>query len=181
MILPGLPGFYTAQRGALDASSGGSWQTTFSLALPEEGNLNDFSLRTIIPAGSISLSGASIRVTWNSSSGGNLIVEHASIVERDGSTENGTTAPTEILFSGVSGFTISASSTKVSDTLTYSLDETKDYIIISDLGATGHTFFLTGTGQTYFKSGSDSYNVQSPAGFSLLGNTYVVGKVEVFA
>ncbi len=169
------------------AQVSGTWQTTFTNTLDTDfidALANSISIRTVIPAGSISLSGTQIRVTFTAASGAAFHVAHASIVERSGSTENGTVAPTELLFSGGSGFSISAAASIVSDALIFTLDETKDYLVIFDCSADNPStaYNSAASSNTYYETGSSgSYNVQSPAGFSSIGNrTYNVTKIEIF-
>ncbi len=174
----GCPGGFCSPRGA----AAPTWQQTWAIALPSEAGIGaGFSIRNIIPAADISLSGTTIRVTFKAPSGSSTIVDHASIVERSGSTVNGTTAPTELLFSGGSGFTVTAGTTVTSDGLSFSLDETKDYLVIIDLngGSPGVTFTST-SANSYIKAGAASYNVQSPAGFSTDPDLYSSLKIEVF-
>lgn len=176
----------------LTTGAGGSavdnrtWQQTYADVLGgEQAGLTGWSLRTVIPAASISLSGSTIRVSFGGTQSiGSIVVDNVSIVERSGSTENGTTAPTELLFSGVSGYTVAQGGTVTSDSLSFALDETKSYLVICDVNNTtgaiarddssGHDF--------YFAAATDSYNVQSPAGFTFAaGSSVNVTKVEVFA
>ena len=159
-----------------------SWATSFSQTLdgtPQPG-VENFSFRTVVPAASISTSGNTIRITLGGDGTNTAQFTNVSIVERSGSTVNGTTTPTELKFSGASGVTISGGVEATSDQLSFSIDETKDYLIICDVHSTnGYTDRKESGGPTYYKAATDSWNVQSPAGFSSQAVSWNVTKIEV--
>lgn len=144
-----------------------------------------YTFRQILSAGSLTQSGNRIRVTLESrSTSPTLNIDNVAIVERSGSTANGTTTPTEILFSGGSGVSIpGSSSTVVSDWLEFTIDETKDYLIIFDLSSSGdmHIGQATSGGDGFYsKSASNSYNTQNLSGASFTANnTTTIVKLEV--
>lgn len=159
-----------------------SWVTSFSQTLDGtvQPGLEGWSLRTAVPAASISTSGNTIRVTLGGDGTNTLQFDNVSIVERSGSTENGTTTPTELKFSGASGVTISGGGTATSDSLSFTIDESKDYLVICDVHSTnGYTDRKNSGGPTYYKAATDSWNVQSPAGFSSQAVSWNVTKIEV--
>lgn len=152
--------------GTSGQSSGGptSWQDTFTASPASAGNIGaGGTLRQVVAAASLSASGGYVRVTFKATASENFHMDHCSIIESAGGAD-GAGAPVELLFSGASGFDISASASIVSDTLAFTLDETKSYLIIMDLNA-GHaliTYDGSSSGQTiYYKSGTASYNVQN--------------------
>jgi len=128
----------------------------------------EYSLRQVIESANISASGGRVRVTFESGAAEGASVDNVSIVERSGSTANGTETPTELLFSGSSGFSITANTTITSDWLVFDIDETKDYIIIIDFSSNASADAMktqTTSGISYFKSSSNSYDQQSVTGY----------------
>lgn len=145
-----------------------AWSKTLNT---DTGDNTGWSQRNILSAASIAASGNQCRITLVASTGGNMTIDNAAIVERSGSTVNGVTTPTEILFSGGSGVALTSGETAVSDWLSFNIDETKEYLIILDVGANG---FLrktdSGGDGTYEKGSTNSYNVRDPSGFSFTSN-----------
>ena len=142
------------------------------------------SARQLITAATILKSGGIIRVTLGAGPAEGLDLDNVSIVERDGSTDDGITTPTELLFSGVSGVNIGAGATATSDWLTFSLDETKDYLLIfdisSNLAADNPIVTTTAGAGIYYKDGTNSYNQQTVEGFSWVANYgAVISKIEL--
>lgn len=156
--------------------------TERDLALDTDGSGNEnYTSRLIIPASGIAHSGTSVRVTLAASTAGTTAYDNIAIVERDGSTANGTTTPTEILFSGVSGCSISASGTATSDWTTFTVDETKDYLLILDHAASNGRVRYKGSGEAggYYKAATASYNSATLSGASDWAGVSVDDKFEV--
>ncbi|MEW6351615.1 MAG: hypothetical protein AB1646_21410 [Thermodesulfobacteriota bacterium] len=143
------------------------------------------TLRLIVPASALGKSGTSVRVTFRAPSGAATTIDHASIVERSGATANGTTTPTELLFSGVSGTTIPANGTVTSDPLIYPIDETKDYLVPMDVGSSSGSIYQRtsgGWGFYYSQAVGDSWNVQNmPANYTNAGYQACVTSIEVMS
>jgi hypothetical protein len=163
-----------------------AWITSFVGSFDSNGSGNaDMSLRQAIPATSITVSGTHVRVTFRASTVEGLKVDNASIVERDGTTANGTATPTELKFSGVSGFSCAADSTVVSDDLNFTIDETKSYLVIidisSDTALDSQRYKASFSGaRNYYKTATNSYNTQTVSGFSDNGEAlHYVDKIEV--
>ena len=96
------------------------------------------SVRQIIAGSEIPVSGRDIiKLTiksGSSSQSGYLNLSYCSIVERDGSTADGVTDPTQITFNnGQAGFQIDPNTEITSDEIAFTVDETKDYLITMDL------------------------------------------------
>jgi len=165
-----------------DATPITSWSDTLDT---NTGSYTGFTWRQIAAAGSISTSGKYIRVSLEASSAEGLDIDNVAIVERDGSTANGTTTPTEILFSGTSGINIAAGATEVSDWLEYPLDETKDYLLIADVGDTvgvANSRRVNDGGDGYYlTTANDSYNVKDMPGSPdiIASRTIIFNKLEV--
>lgn len=164
-----------------------AWTSSFSVTLNNAagGGYQDYSFRTAIPASAISISGSTIRVTLNADPAQPVTFDNVSIVERSGSTADGTTTPTELKFSGASGVAIAAGGTAVSDALAFSLDETKSYLVIFDItttAANAYGYRILSGDITYFKAATNSYSTASVSGFSSSATqTWFVSKIEVLA
>lgn len=131
----------------------------------------NYSVRVSIPTASITANATTIQIKLAAHGTEGVTFDNVSIVERNGSTDDGTTTPTEFLFSASSGVTIAAGATATSDNLTYSIDSTKDYLVCFDVGSSSssdrqHKNSFTGA-TTYWAASSNSYNTQN---FSSTGN-----------
>lgn len=157
--------------------------TMFTKNLTTTNPVTDFSLRVVVPAASLLSSGYGVRITIKAGSGGALTIDNASIVERDGTTANGTTTPTNITFNmGMSSVAIStASAVAVSDIIPYAIDSTKSYLVIFDVNTTNGNAAIVANASaiTYTKAATNSYNQQTVTGFSADAFDYVMTKLEV--
>lgn len=128
------------------------------------------------------LAGASyVRVSFKAGSG-TYGLAHASIGVQT-TTYNTAATPVELLFGGVSGFSIGSGATTVSDWVPLNFLSSDKLVVIGDAGAAGgaEAFANSGvTGCTYYNlAATNSYNVASPAGaWSLQNNTDVIIKIE---
>lgn len=161
----------------------GSASTTYTSILDADHgsqNWDDYSIRQVVPNASISTSGDWVRVQIVAPATGTFSADNISIVERSGSTADGTVAPTELLFSGGSGVTVSGGSSTWSDWTQLAIDETKDYLAIIDFNATNDDGrYKESTGTSYYKAATNSYATQSVSGFSSETRTWCVGNIEV--
>jgi len=165
-----------------DATPITSWS---DILLDTVGPTAGYTWRQLVVVGSISTSGEYIRVSLEASAVEGCDIDNVAIVERDGSTANGTTTPTEILFSGGSGINIATGVTEVSDWLKYSFDETKNYLLIADIGdnasADNPRRATTGGDGYYLTKANNSYNVKDMPGSPSLtaSRTIIFNKLEV--
>ncbi len=121
-----------------------------------------YTYRNVISSANILESANTIRIKLTRSSGGTLILTHVAIVERDGSTANGTTIPTEITFNnGTSGVTVTSASDVYSDWISYTIDPTKDYLFIVDRSVTSTGICKVYAGSSYYKISATSWDTQS--------------------
>lgn len=140
----------------------------------------NLSIRQVIPAAGLSSSGSAITIKVAASTSGGLSVDNVSIVERSGSTANGVTSPTEILFNGSSGFSISSGEELTSDVTAFTIDHTRDYLVVFDISSTkGNPRRIDGGGTYYVKSATDSYDQSEVSGFSSSSRTYIVNAIHV--
>lgn len=163
----------------------------FSQALTSQnpGNTGQ-SDRIVIPP----LSGASlgqVRVTFQAGSSAAFVAAHCSIGVLNGASAPnigetfGTTGFNELLFSGVSGFNISATNQLASDWLNFSCLSSDTLVVVIDEGATGGCGALQGTvtsAQWWQKAGA-SFNSAIVTGFAQIGtgNLYGVTLIETQA
>jgi hypothetical protein len=159
------------------------WSNTLSTSWSGQQNI---SYRMLILSSDYSTDGDKIRVTLAGPVGTlECDLDNIAIVERSGTTANGTTTPTEILFGGTSGTTVPRQGSVVSDWLTYNFDSTKDYLLIVDTSSDTtrhHISYATTGGQGYYPKGSsNSYNVQNFSAVLTQAGLYSIlfSKVEV--
>jgi hypothetical protein len=171
---------------SVPVSGGGgpsSWTTSWSTTLDSDNyGIGGYSFRVVFTEGMLTESGTYIRVTFVAASGGSFIVDHASVGERTGSMDT-TATPTELKFSGASGFNLSAGSSITSDALLFTLDHTKNYMFIFDVNSSGnYAKYRVGTTTSYYAPGQASWNVAN-VNDSLYGGgavvVYGISKVEV--
>ena len=159
------------------------YRDAWSITLDGDYNLfGQISYRTVLYNTDIDESGTKVRVTFEASAGENLKVDNCAIVERSAETADGTEVPTELLFSGASGFTILAGGTLVSDELIFDIDKTKDYLIIIDISNDIAQDAIRWTaGYGYFGgAGVPSYNLQAmTAPATPNASSVCVNKLEV--
>jgi hypothetical protein len=160
--------FTVAQSGSDSGEDGHSWRNVIAIT----GNALD-----------------QIRLTFVASSAGQLTLDHASIGISNGTTMQTTATPTELLFSGASGFTIPASASITSDWVNFSGFTSSDkLVVVMDMAAApagrGNPTFVTVIGNTnYFSNGTpiSTYNAANPIpGFSSSADqTAMVSLIEV--
>ncbi len=130
----------------------------------------DWSFRIAIPSSVFDMNGAEVRVRVQGPGSESSLLHHVAIVER-ASGPNGTAVPTELLFSGSGGCEVLPGETRFSDWSVFTIDKTKDYLLIGDVGSNSAKDRFrkkTVAGYTaYSRSGTDSYNTSGfPSGYS---------------
>ena len=173
-------GDYYENAGGADTGSSATTYTSILDADHGSENLANVSLRQVIPNAQISTNGTFVRVQIVAPATGTFIGDNISIVPRSGSTADGTTTPTELLFSGLSGVTVAGGSTTWSDWTEFTVDETADHLVIIDYnGSNNDVRYKESTGTSYTKTTTDSYATAAVAGFSTTTRTWSVGNIEV--
>jgi hypothetical protein len=87
-------------------------------------------LRTVLDNSDISVGGNSIRIRLQGHASLDYTIDSCTIGERSGTSSDFASAPTRITFdSGNNSVTVTAGTTKWSDWISFSLDETKDYLV----------------------------------------------------
>lgn len=129
-------------------------------------NVIGYTIRSIIAANTLSAGGEYIQLELRRPYEGTLFITNVSIVERDGSTANGITIPTEITFNnGQSGVTLSSTGdlSTFSDFVYFPFDRTKSYLIIYDISpsstSTSPSRWIGGS--SYLKANTQSWNQQN--------------------
>lgn len=109
----------------------------------------NISTRMLLPSTIVNKDGSGFRVGL-SAANNTVSLVHVSFVERDGTSINGTTVPTEITFnSGQHGVTISPYSTVYSDLITYPIRSAKNYFLNYDYAAVSDTNTDNSAGSPY--------------------------------
>ncbi|WP_417814046.1 hypothetical protein [Thalassospira alkalitolerans] len=145
--------------------------------------LNNFTVVQVIPAAALSTSGASVKVTFEASSGGNgFAIKNCYIGEQaaSGDAYDFETTPTQVTFdTGSAGFSVAAGATKQSDEITFSVDAAKTYLVSYSLDGIGNTTDDAAARTTqsgfiaYEKSGSDEAATVNKSGYSDSGKDVV--------
>lgn len=151
--------------------------TIFTDTLTSDDNNNDgLSVRNVL-----AITGGAqtqIRVTFKASSSQGLHADHCSIGISTGTNANTTAIPTELLFSGASGFTIAANGLITSDFVNFAGFTAADKLVaildVNAAGAGGLIDDLASTGNVnWFAVATASYNVAAPAGFASQATTNI--------
>ena len=160
----------------------GAFSNTWTATLnSDDSGLENLSHRQIIPAADITTSGDACRVTFVASTLAAFTVDNASIGKRTGVGVDTVDTPVELLFSGASGFAISAGATIVSDTLIFPIDETADYIVIVDYSAANAAprRLDPGAGCHQSPAAANSYDQATVVLYIDTSRTYFTNKIEV--
>lgn len=145
--------------------------TIFTDSLTADDNVNDgFSIRNVL----VITGGAQgqVRVTFKASGSAAFKVDHCSIGISNGTSANTTTTPTELTFSGGSGFSIALGQSITSDFVNFSgFISTDKLVVIFDVnsaaGSGNYSDDNASTGNTnFFQAATVSWNVAAPTGFS---------------
>jgi len=141
---------------------------------------NDSSIRTVIPNSCLHKDGTKLRIKLKSGATSGLTLDNIAIVERSGSTANGIEIPTEILFNNTSGVEIPSTNQEVvSDVLEFTIDKTKDYLLVMDVNSsTSLDCACKTTGNdtdynTYYET-ANTYNTQNMTSPTTMPSNVVV-------
>lgn len=154
-------------------SSGGvATVTTATLDANDSGDVGT-SARTVSASSLTNTNRGQVRFTFNGSTANTSGCTHSSFGLSTGTGTNTTAAPTEILWSGVSGPSLTTSQVLVSDWITSGLSwntSTDKLVIICDIDSTGRARFTT--------SAATGWAVTIAVCGALLGVTYNVADVS---
>ncbi len=168
----------------------GVWQTTFG-PITLNSNSSDFgggnNIRMYFTAAQLSTSGSKVRITFNASSAANTTITscyvgHAALVDGGGDFDG---TQVRVTFDGgSSSTTITANTSKVSDEITYTVDETKPlYVSMFFNGGAGtgtmRQNFATPTTLRYTKAGSDESAVTDVSGYATASVDMCISLIEV--
>lgn len=167
---------------------GGSWVTVFdqtaNVTSDFTGQANG-SIRNIVPT--ISTGGSRIRCTFVAHSSFISSFNNVAVGIRSGATDDCTAIPTEIKTGGVSGISIAAGGTKVTDETPFTCSAGDSLLVVGDFGASTdngkYSAVDPGGGiNSYRQTSAATYNTQNMTG-TLNGGavfTWSLTKVEVF-
>lgn len=118
---------------ATDAAVRAAWsniiQTISNTLGAKTTTTSDTNHRQVIPTGNITSSGDMVTIRFKGHVTNDFVINSCSIGERSGETSTFATDPTRITFGGSNGGTIPAGSYLTSDTIDFTIDETKSYMI----------------------------------------------------
>lgn len=170
--------------------TGFTWQSTFAggTVTHAENTWGGFTLRMVFPASALTTSGSRVRLYLQSTpSNSNTSIDKVYIGEKAaaGDAYDFSAAPTQVFFNGNAGFTFNGSNDiKVSDSTTFSLDETKNYVISVYMStATGdYLGWVTDSSLTsnHFKLGDDA-STTNATGYTTvtINRRYLLYRIEV--
>jgi hypothetical protein len=174
--------------GDRDSYAGGSLTTVAgpSTLTTQGASFNNFTIRQVIAASAISASGSQVVVAFQGDGAGTFTCSKAYIGEQAaaGDSYDFAAAPTQLTFGGNAGFTITGGNIIASDPLTFTLDETKSYVIAwlcpsSSTDDFGRQVTLSGW-SGFFKSGDDVTTVNA-TGYTTSDNVMGVYSLSVVA
>lgn len=137
-----------------------------------------------IPASIITRNGSSVIVEFESGAGdmnvtGAYIGEQAS----SGDAYDFSTTPTQLLFSGLGSFTLGLGSVISSDKITFSIDETKTYLIAFQMAAGGYMKQTNDNSQNtnnYYKNALDAATVNKSGYTGPDADMYGIKSVTIY-
>lgn len=148
----------------------------------QDDNRTGYSLRMVISADDAVASGSQLRLRFETHpSYSTFVVNNVSIVPRSGTSDDGTTVPTEVTFSGDSGFSLGPGEQITSDWIDFDFDSTKDHLVIIDFASTptSRPMWVDMGVTTYYRASYASYDEQNVTGFSSVSRTYSINRIEV--
>lgn len=166
------------------------WVDSFSQVLnADSANWNGYTMRQLIGAALISSSGTTIRLVLEACAGSGVSIDEIFIGEKAAAGDAydmkaSAPAPTQFQVDGSNSFTILTSETATTDPLTFSLDETKDYIVsvhfngLSDIRARSA---VTGA-NNYYKAATSQAGTADVTGYANGGTVVgLIQKIQVAA
>lgn len=151
-------------------------------AATESTGVADRNYRTVIENAFITGNATSVRFLFSNSAGSNTMrIDGASIVQRSGTTDDGTTTPTRILFGAAATTTIAAGQTKWSDWLTFTIDGTKDYLVCLHVHAAdprSMDLWADADSTHYYETTSTDYTLEQTVSFTTHTNLIGLSQIE---
>ena len=164
-----------------------SWKTNISISL-SSGNTpvaGGYTIRTYLSTALLSnFNGSKIRITVNGGTSSSYVVDKMYIgLQADtGDVYDFASTPTQILFSGASGFTVTAGNTLVSDAITFTIPTGKGIVISQYSASNTNTIQLTPSpsgSATPYKLGDDVTTVNA-TGYTSQAALWGISKIESF-
>ena len=171
------------------AAAGGTWQTTWTNSLTSD--TSDFgsgtNIRQYFDASVVTTSGSKVRITFSAGSASNATLTSVYCGHVGGSAPNFDGTQIRVTFNtGSNSVTIPGGTSKVSDDIIYSLDQTKHFMAAMFLNGGAGTGvlrqnFSTPTSTRFTKATTtDESAMTSPAGYGSGAVDVCVSKIEVF-
>ncbi len=180
-----LSGNHADQAVTVTVTDVAEWVTTFTQTLNiDSTGWSGFNMRQLIAASLLSTSGSSVRITVEASSAAGFSIDGCYIGHQalSGDVYDFDGSQAHVLFSGAGTLSLSAGQTAVSDTLTFSLDETKNLVVAFHFNATSAIRgknTITGA-DNYFKSAADETSTTNVSTYAASGSALrLVSKIEV--
>jgi hypothetical protein len=175
-----------------NGASTGSWVTASNWASNDGAAGSSFqthTVRMIINGSALTRSGSKVRITMETTSATSVTLQKCYIGQQasSGDTYDFASAPTQITWDGgSSGFTGDINAGKVSDEITFAIDETLNYIIAFRFTSVAGTNLVSETStsnqtQVYYKAAVDDVTTVNATGYTLWSEDVVaITLVEVF-
>lgn len=160
LALTHLIGFGAKRASGGYGAASSAWTAT-GLSTNDTGYEN-YSIR--VRTTTLAAGGSQIRVRFVASTAASFSCDNCSIGVASGATDATTATPIELLFSGVSGFTITAGNSLVSDWATLTTTTSNAVVVIMDVAASnGNVRYRgSGSGTVYYQSATNSYATAAP-------------------
>lgn len=145
----------------------GAAQTAKSYTLSSDNNNGVATKAWRVKIASIAFGGSQIRVRFVASSTGSYIAPHCSVGKMATAPSMSTNPPVELLFSAVSGFSLTSGQTITSDWANLSTVAGDNLIVDIDATTDNARDSAAGGDDAYQKSGASDYNTATVSGYTL--------------
>lgn len=187
MLSPAQLGIVAAASQAAATIEDGEWQTAYDVA-NGGGTIGwgHYTFRVTLDASLFTSASTKIRIRLSGPTGTTTVVldhVYVGIKAASGSAYDFASAPTELLWSGVSGVSLGINEHKWSDDLDFSLNGSQGVVVsgyFHQTPSSGATRVTLGGGMAgYYKAGSDATTVDA-SGYTTYGYGICVTGAEVF-
>lgn len=154
--------------------------TAFSTTLDtDEAGWDGYTTRSVTLVANAA-GGTQICVTFEAPASGTMNCNNASIGVSNGTASQTTATPVELLFSGISGFSIANGATITSDWATLTTTTSDKMVVVIDHGASSAARKKLTGGSDFYKAATASYNSANPTGMTADQGDYIgFNKIEV--
>src|SRR5512139_2061156 len=138
------------------------------------------SYRIVVTADNISGNASKIKLRLKAHGTQNYTINGCSIGERSSTSDDFTSGPTRVTFGGNNSVTVSAGVDAYSDEITFTIDETKTYLVhlYAVTSTFGTRFTLTGNTYYYYNADTNDYTMNQNVTFnSATGYVYYLDQI----